>query len=133
VEANNGNLDVTQNCWDFLKVLSSRRSLGSDTKRAFEEEDAQAGWNTEHFWADQICIDQTNVAERGHPVGLMGSIYGHAERVFAYVGPEPSDFEWDHTTFSTDDASLNPFRNALQPYSETFFTDQLSLRPSLVG
>jgi Heterokaryon incompatibility protein (HET) len=27
------------------------------------------------LWADAICIDQTNIRERGHHVGFMGKIY----------------------------------------------------------
>ncbi|KAH7073307.1 heterokaryon incompatibility protein-domain-containing protein [Paraphoma chrysanthemicola] len=33
------------------------------------------------LWIDAICIDQSNVGERGHQVGLMGHIYTQAKSV----------------------------------------------------
>ncbi|KAK1472356.1 HET domain-containing protein [Colletotrichum cuscutae] len=39
------------------------------------------------MWIDAICIDQSNVAERGHQVGQMASIYRGAEQVVIWLGP----------------------------------------------
>ncbi|EFQ30542.1 hypothetical protein CGRA01v4_12534 [Colletotrichum graminicola] len=33
------------------------------------------------LWVDALCIDQSNVRERGHQVTWMGKVYEHAERV----------------------------------------------------
>jgi len=41
------------------------------------------------LWADQICIDQADVKERGHQVGIMAIIYKNAELVYVYLGPDP--------------------------------------------
>jgi hypothetical protein len=41
------------------------------------------------LWADQLCIDQGNLEERGSQVSLMGDIYSCAERV--YVSLSDSD------------------------------------------
>lgn len=38
------------------------------------------------LWADAICIDQTNLAERGHQVEQMPKVYGAAEEVVAWLG-----------------------------------------------
>ncbi|KAI3556498.1 HET domain-containing protein [Colletotrichum abscissum] len=38
------------------------------------------------MWIDAICIDQSNVAERGHQVGQMASIYRGAEQVIIWLG-----------------------------------------------
>ncbi|KAH7156179.1 heterokaryon incompatibility protein-domain-containing protein [Dactylonectria macrodidyma] len=38
------------------------------------------------LWIDAICIDQSNVRERGHQVGCMGHIYSRAERVLIWLG-----------------------------------------------
>ncbi|KAK0640643.1 heterokaryon incompatibility protein-domain-containing protein, partial [Cercophora newfieldiana] len=38
------------------------------------------------FWADGICIDQSNVKERGHQVALMGQLYRNAQLVYSWVG-----------------------------------------------
>ncbi|KAI0099891.1 heterokaryon incompatibility protein-domain-containing protein [Nemania sp. FL0031] len=45
------------------------------------------------LWVDAICIDQNNVAERGHQVAIMGDIYERAERVVVWLGPETKDSE----------------------------------------
>ncbi|KIN08278.1 hypothetical protein OIDMADRAFT_16579, partial [Oidiodendron maius Zn] len=39
-----------------------------------------------YFWADAICIDQSNTQERGHQVKIMGSIFAGAERVLVWLG-----------------------------------------------
>ncbi|KAJ4125227.1 hypothetical protein NW754_013513 [Fusarium falciforme] len=38
------------------------------------------------LWVDAICIDQSNVAERGHQVTSMGSIYERATNVIIWLG-----------------------------------------------
>ncbi len=38
------------------------------------------------LWADAICIDQTNEAEKSHQVGHMGEIYRSCERVYLWLG-----------------------------------------------
>ncbi|KAK7912137.1 HET-domain-containing protein [Apiospora marii] len=41
---------------------------------------------TRNVWVDAICIDQTNISERGHQVQLMPKIYSGAQTVLIYVG-----------------------------------------------
>ncbi|KAK1843041.1 ankyrin repeat and sam domain containing protein 6 [Colletotrichum chrysophilum] len=38
------------------------------------------------LWVDTICIDQSNVEERGHQVGWMGELYRRAEEVLCWLG-----------------------------------------------
>ncbi|KAF4813032.1 Heterokaryon incompatibility protein 6, OR allele [Colletotrichum tropicale] len=38
------------------------------------------------LWVDAICIDQSNVKERGHQVGWMGELYRRAEEVLCWLG-----------------------------------------------
>lgn len=38
-----------------------------------------------YLWIDAVCIDQDNVLERNHQVGLMGEIYSRANYVIAYL------------------------------------------------
>lgn len=40
------------------------------------------------FWIDAICIDQSNVNERNHQVGLMKRIYSLASNVYIWLGRE---------------------------------------------
>lgn len=41
----------------------------------------------DYLWIDALCIDQDNVAERGHQVGLMADIYRDAKHVMVWLGP----------------------------------------------
>lgn len=40
------------------------------------------------LWADAVCIDQTNIEERGHQVSHMGDIYRRATRVVVWLGSD---------------------------------------------
>lgn len=40
------------------------------------------------LWVDQLCIDQSNIAERSHQVGLMRDIYQSAEQVIICLSTE---------------------------------------------
>ncbi|KAK1593823.1 heterokaryon incompatibility protein-domain-containing protein [Colletotrichum navitas] len=44
------------------------------------------------LWVDALCIDQSNVRERGHQVTWMGKVYEHAERVLFWLGHVPYNF-----------------------------------------
>jgi hypothetical protein len=41
-----------------------------------------------HCWADAICIDQSNTAERGHQVSMMNTIFQNASRVYIFTGQD---------------------------------------------
>lgn len=43
------------------------------------------------LWVDGICIDQTNIKERGEQVRIMWHIYKAAECVVVWLGPEEGD------------------------------------------
>ena len=38
----------------------------------------------EWLWIDALCIDQGNLNERNHQVGMMGSIYAQARKTLVY-------------------------------------------------
>ncbi|ETS85699.1 hypothetical protein PFICI_03724 [Pestalotiopsis fici W106-1] len=46
------------------------------------------------IWADAICIDQNNLDERGHQVGIMGNIYREAACTVIYLGPPSPDINY---------------------------------------
>jgi hypothetical protein len=48
----------------------------------------------QHLWVDAICIDQSEIQERGHQVALMGKLYKRAAHVFACVGARSDDLEF---------------------------------------
>ena len=43
------------------------------------------------LWIDQLCIDQSNLAERSTQVQLMEKIYKHAQKVVVWLGEEDND------------------------------------------
>lgn len=43
------------------------------------------------LWVDAVCIDQTNLRERGHQVSLMGDIYRLATNTILWLGPEENE------------------------------------------
>jgi hypothetical protein len=51
------------------------------------------------LWADAICINQSDNAEKSHQVPLMGRIYSNAERVIVWLGP--GDSQKTQTAFET--------------------------------
>jgi hypothetical protein len=61
--------------------------------RGIRSEDGQM-----RIWADGICINQSDTAERNHQVGLMGKIYSSAKNVRVWLGPaaDNSDFVLDY-------------------------------------
>ncbi len=40
------------------------------------------------LWVDQICINQSDVAERSQQVQFMNRVYKHASRVLVWLGPD---------------------------------------------
>ena len=62
-------------------------SLG-DALRRFRYETKER-----RLWADALCINQGDDAERSHQVSMMGSIYWHAERVLVWLGPDDTQYE----------------------------------------
>ncbi|KAL8416346.1 hypothetical protein RB596_006777 [Gaeumannomyces avenae] len=43
------------------------------------------------LWADALCINQNDIPEKNHQVGLMADIYPRAELVLAWIGPDKDD------------------------------------------
>ncbi|KAL8393637.1 hypothetical protein RB595_003393 [Gaeumannomyces hyphopodioides] len=42
------------------------------------------------LWADALCINQDDAAEKNHQVGLMARIFSRADVVLAWLGPDPN-------------------------------------------
>lgn len=62
-------LPITRNCAAALRRLRSR------------QDDVV-------IWVDAICIDQDNIGERSHQVGLMRDVYSRARKVVAFLGDD---------------------------------------------
>ena len=69
-------LSITENLYDLLVQLS----------------EPGAG-ETQPLWIDAVCIDQSNVAERGNQVSMMAAIYQNASDLLIWFGHGNSEAE----------------------------------------
>lgn len=53
------------------------------------------------LWIDAICINQTNVSERNHQVGLMDRIFSSAQKVIMFIQYLPPDTSGLNTELDT--------------------------------
>ena len=51
--------------------------------------ECSASWRV--LWADSICIDQNNIREKSHQVGIMKRVFESASRVLIWLGWEKSE------------------------------------------
>ena len=68
------------------------------------------------LWADAICINQTDMAERNAQVPIMDSIYRNARRTVIWLGPETKDTKdifamLQHLAQDSKTASIDPALN----------------------
>ncbi|KAI0191331.1 heterokaryon incompatibility protein-domain-containing protein [Astrocystis sublimbata] len=66
------------------QTMSITQNLATALQYLRYEDDARV------LWIDAVCIDQSNVTEKGHQVALMGEVYKHAKQVIVWLGP-PAD------------------------------------------
>ncbi|PVH72982.1 HET-domain-containing protein [Cadophora sp. DSE1049] len=74
------------------KILINGKSLGltqslSDALQKIRHEN-----RPRTIWADQVCINQDNLIERGSQVKLMGQIYKNTTRVLVWLGRDEDNF-----------------------------------------
>jgi Heterokaryon incompatibility protein (HET) len=69
-------LDITTNLFAFLNRLC-RETLASKERK--------------YFWADQICINQSDTKERNQQVAVMGDIYRSCQRTLIWLCEEDGD------------------------------------------
>lgn len=72
IKCNGQDLPVSEGLYEALHYLKEFAQNNDD--------------NIEYFWIDQICINQTNLAERGSQVLLMRDIFAHAQRTVIWLG-----------------------------------------------
>jgi hypothetical protein len=73
--------------------------------------------NQLYFWADQICINQSDIDERNQQVALMGEIYIRSQRTLVWLG-EPN-------------SNIIPATRLLQKIDELGFNRQARI-PSVI-
>lgn len=69
---------------DIVELLQGVGRDGISTSGRELWPDGPQAW----CWIDQICIDQSNLAERSSQVSLMGRIYSSAFFTLVWLGPE---------------------------------------------
>ncbi|XP_014550595.1 hypothetical protein COCVIDRAFT_42925 [Bipolaris victoriae FI3] len=57
---------------------------------------------TQIIWADALCINQSDKAEKSHQVPLMGSIYSSAKRVVVWLGQGDEKYIIEAFEYSTE-------------------------------
>lgn len=72
---------VRSNLWRFLNAARSVYGSGIGGDDDDDEDD-----DGPEFWIDALCIDQTNVDEVNHQIGLMNQIYSNAVDVIVWLG-----------------------------------------------
>lgn len=88
-------LNIGENLWHFLQTQCQYLTA------------------TKYFWIDAICIDQQDVHERNHQVGLMKLIYTTATNVYSWLGPSADDSDLAMTFLSSSRAARTPRRRGL--------------------
>ena len=79
VYLNGQQFNITQNLHDALRRLTSGRPRKLPLIKKWD-----------FLWADAICIDQGNTAERSQQVRLMRQLYEQAQKVYVWLG-EPEN------------------------------------------
>ena len=68
------------------KALGLTQSISDALQRIRLRDEPRA------IWADQVCINQDDLSERGHQVKLMGQIYKNTTKVLAWLGRDEENF-----------------------------------------
>lgn len=73
------------------------------------------------FWIDQLCIDQSNISERGNQVRLMKEIYAKSSKLFVWLGPGSDESTlaletMDRAGRVLHDVYRNPHRHSFEEY-----------------
>jgi hypothetical protein len=92
---------IQLNCFQFVvrsnlylalaAIQSNNIGLSSMAKPEMGQENVSNVHNaqngTDYYWVDALWIDQNNIDERGHQVGIMADIYHNAIFVIVWLGP----------------------------------------------
>ncbi len=89
VHVNSKKQNVTKSCYEALKVFRDtlfEAQLVAPPWRDTASIDTFRTHGVRHLWVDQLCIDQTNQAEKVDQIMLMARIYAGAAMVWSYIG-----------------------------------------------
>ncbi|OTA93661.1 hypothetical protein M434DRAFT_30798 [Hypoxylon sp. CO27-5] len=119
IEIRGQELQVTRNLEGALRHIRSEKEI-------------------RRLWVDAVCINQEDQPERSHQVRMMDAIYGRAEHVIVWLGPENGqlqalhaiehfgtnpDLHWDSTKHTgTEEDFEAPTLDILMWLKNTWFT-----------
>jgi hypothetical protein len=83
ISLNDKRFEIRENLWDFLEQLLE----GLIPCTAMED---GKDFDTYYLWIDQLCIDQSSIAEKSLQVNRMARIYEDAHQVMAWLGKASS-------------------------------------------
>lgn len=87
-----GTIHITTSLWLALQEFR-RRKAGVNMKisSSLALQRFRRRKQRTFVWADQICIDQNNAADKARQIPLMSNIFGSATMVFVWLGPANED------------------------------------------
>ena len=119
ITCDNGMIYVTSNLSDALGMLLKTPTSDPDHSCSY-------------VWIDAICIDQSNIDERGKQVTLMGDLYRKARNVYAWIGQEDEHTADAFTTvvrLSSIPPHLHKTFESREFFTRDILTTRLGLQP----
>ncbi|KAF4451526.1 heterokaryon incompatibility (het-6OR allele), partial [Fusarium albosuccineum] len=84
IEVDGNRVSVEENLFLCFEALLNIRKRLDETSGGDNDQNTEKKWPP--VWADALCINQTDLAERASQVKLMGQLYRTARLVYAWVG-----------------------------------------------
>ncbi|KAI0183453.1 heterokaryon incompatibility protein-domain-containing protein [Xylaria flabelliformis] len=89
-------LSITENLHGALTAFRHRAPSGSSSSDNSGTDTGPAQRRVRRLWADAVCINQDDLAERTSQVELMACIFAGARRVLAWLGWEEGEADHRH-------------------------------------
>lgn len=122
-----GRLQIEENLWQFLVAASS------NTMELTACDKNQNHW----FWIDAICINQNDVAEQNHQVGLMRRIYSKVRSIhhMQVTGTESIYFSSQSRQVRSSYGWVNRLRGRTWPWTTSQASRQRysTINPNCLG
>ena len=83
--------DFVDNFSHVIDCNDRRVPIGVNLNDALQHLFVDSSFSPQLLWIDAICIDQSNLEERGQQVQMMSQIFGRASQVIVWLGKEDSD------------------------------------------
>lgn len=101
---------------DEIELPGTRLRITGNLSHALRR--LRSGTRPRVLWIDAICINQSDIKERGHQVGIMADIFGSATRVLAWLGED---------TEKKDGEYVLKYRCSIERYCRAMNLDYVTL------